>query len=103
MWCIPVRKVLCDILWRYSDADVPSDLSEEELGPWKADIEETNKAYDELLAMIARADHFEGGGDRTLYEIVTEEAARFFDGACTEEEAAQAIDRRAELYLMEQR
>ena len=103
VWCIPVRKVLCDILWRYSDADVPSELSEEELGPWKADIEETNKAYDELLAMIARADHFEGGGDRTLYEIVTEEAARFFDGACTEEEAAQAIDRRAELYLMEQR
>ena len=103
VWCIPVRKVLCDILWLNSDADAPFGMSEEELGYWKEGIEESNEAYSELLAMIARADHFEGGGDRTLFEIVTEEAARFFDGACTEEEAAQAIDRRAELYLMEQR
>lgn len=42
------------------------------------------------------------GSDEALKQIIQDEAAAYFDGACTAEQAAEKIQSRASLYLMEQ-
>lgn len=58
--------------------------------------EDAQKAYD-LMASITVLEGFDGALD----DILSEEAAVFFSGGCTAEEAAAKIQSRASIYLME--
>lgn len=61
--------------------------------------EEQKQAYNRIIASITRTSWY----DDSLIKIIEEEALRFFADKCTAEEAAEAIQSRASIYLSENR
>ncbi len=67
-------------------------------------VEYDAATHEELQNVLAYLDTLHTGvlDDSKLTNIVREESGKYFSGDCTAEEAAKAIQGRAELYLAEQ-
>lgn len=68
---------------------------------WDAEIyAATPKEVDEIKAMIDCA-KLAAEGDNTIFEMISEEASAYFEGAKSAEETAQIIQSRVEIYVSE--
>ncbi|MBR6763663.1 MAG: hypothetical protein IKM13_07945 [Clostridia bacterium] len=78
----------------------------EELEGLRAMIEDHNRGcgqeqYDKTWEVISRGDHFQYFRNE-VYDVMYEEAGRFFSGSITAEQAAEYVQNRISIYLAEQ-
>lgn len=69
---------------------------------WDVDIyAATQEEIDEIKGMIEIAKPY-SNGDQTIYDMISEEAAGFFEGQKSAEDVAKVIQSRVEIYVSEQ-
>lgn len=93
LYYIPLSRTVCLDLWE--QASTPNPYAPEENAFYKT-------CEDKLLSMIEDADHLYAGYSLDIIEIIQEEAAAYFAGDRSVEDAAHNIQIRVELYLAEQ-